>query len=144
MPDQGAISAAHTDITNYYIAFGVLGGFACMLLVIAMLWRSFKAVGEYVRHPATSSEAAFFVWCVGSSLFSHAATSISVAYFGQSMVFFWLPVATLASLHVTLRQLERQPTPAAAPRDRPPASANGDPLFADPFPNIKTYSSPTS
>lgn len=102
MPDQGHISETETDITNYYIIFGVWSGFLGMLLVLAMLWRAFKSVGEYVRHPATSQVDAFAMWCLGASLFSHATSSISVSYFGQAPVFFWLAVATIASLRRSL------------------------------------------
>lgn len=119
MPNQGAISATQTDITNYYIAFAVLGGLLCMALMIAMLWRAFKSVGDYARHPATTNADAFTVWCLGASLFSSAASGLSVAFFGQSMVFFWMPIGLVASLHATLST----PARAAVKPSRPAAAS---------------------
>jgi hypothetical protein len=43
------------------------------------------------------------IWCFGACLFSHAATSISVAYFDQSMLYFWLSVAVISSVYSILR-----------------------------------------
>lgn len=126
MPTQGHISETQTDITNYYIAFGVLGGVICMALVILIVWRAFKSVGEYVRHPTTSAAEAFAVWCVGASLFSHAMSSLSVAYFGQAPVFFWLPIGIIASLHAGLAN--RKPaSPASPPYQRSSVGAPSTP-----------------
>jgi hypothetical protein len=103
MKDQGVgMLPNHTDITNYYIAFGVNGGLPCMLMIILMLLCSFRWVGRleaamFADHPENS----FKIWCFGCSLFSHAVTSISVAYFDQSVAFFWLNVAVISSMYST-------------------------------------------
>jgi hypothetical protein len=102
MPDQGvgAGDGRNTDITNYYITFAVLGGLLSMLLIIAILLRAFRWVGQLVRDlPDSASEHKFVIWCLGAALFAHAATSISVSYFDQSMMFFWLTVAVISSMH---------------------------------------------
>jgi hypothetical protein len=101
MPLQGiAHDPNHTDITNYYIGFGVAGGLTSMLLVIGMMMVCFRWVGQLVNiFEARGSTNDFLIWCFGASLFSHAATSISVAYFDQSMLFFWLTVAVISSVH---------------------------------------------
>ena len=39
------------------------------------------------------------IFCFGAALFAHAATSISVAYFDQSMLFFWLTIAVISSIY---------------------------------------------
>jgi hypothetical protein len=98
MPRQGAISPNHTDITNQYIATGVNGGFLAMLLLIAVILYSFHRVGVLVANTDHSKEARFTYWCIGASLFSNAATSMSVAFFGQAQVFFWLPIAIIGSI----------------------------------------------
>ncbi len=106
MPNQGWISEKHTDITNYYIAYGVEGGLPAMLLVIAMLVVAFRWVGASVRNAEEwAPEWAFPAWCCGCGLLAHATTSISVAYFDQSMLFFWLNVAVIASMHTALQSL---------------------------------------
>lgn len=99
MPMQGIGSdPLHTDITNYYISFGVQAGLPAMVLLIAVLITAFFWVGKIIdvwleTHP----ERSFMAWSYGACLFAHAATSISVSYFDQSMVFFWLPIAVISA-----------------------------------------------
>ncbi len=107
MPGQGiGMWASHTDITNYYIAFGVMGGLSAMCLMICVMIVAFKWVG------ITSSSLvivhknhAFMIWAFGSGLFAHAATSISVAYFDQSMMFFWINIAVISSVYSSNRHM---------------------------------------
>lgn len=103
MPAQGvAVDPLHTDITNYYISFAVAGGLLAVVMLVAMLWIAFRWVGKVIdlrieRQP----EQAFMIWCFGASLFSHAVTSLSVAYFDQSMLFFWLSLAVISSAYAS-------------------------------------------
>lgn len=90
----------HTDITNYFLAFGVKGGFLAMLLMIAMIWTAFKWVGNILdARPGMDGGDRFMLWCMGASLFSHVGTSVSVAYYDQSYVFFWFSIASISALH---------------------------------------------
>jgi hypothetical protein len=100
MPNQGiAGDPHHTDITNYYIGYGVTGGLPAMLLVIWMLLVAFRWVGQiHDTRLAEWPSQSFMIWCFGACLFSHAVTSISVAYFDQSMLYFWLSVAVISSI----------------------------------------------
>lgn len=98
MPRQGRISENHTDVTNYYLAFGVNGGLLCMLAVIAIVLISGKNAGSIANDSNLPLDYKFTVWCIGSTLFANAATSASVAFFGQAQMFFWIPVALLATL----------------------------------------------
>lgn len=109
MPAQGiAVDPLHTDITNYYISFAVMGGLLAVLLLIALLWVAFRWVGKVIdARLEQKREQAFMIWCFGASLFSHAVTSLSVAYFDQSMLFFWLSVAVISSAY-SLVQVESQ------------------------------------
>jgi len=105
MPNQGiGRDPHHTDITNYYIGHGVTGGLPAMLLVILMLLVAFRWVGQIhdLRLEKWPSQS-FTIWCFGACLFSHAATSISVAYFDQSMVYFWMSVAVISSTYSITR-----------------------------------------
>jgi hypothetical protein len=117
MPDQGiAWSEQHTDITNYYIGFGVFGGLPSMLLLIAILWAAFSGLGKVLRERADlERQDAFMIWCMGAALFAHAVTSFSVAYFDQSMVFFWLNIAMISSLRILLVEPSPEPAEAEAP-----------------------------
>ena len=95
-----SFSPNHADITNYYLAFGVLGGLLAMLLVIALLLVAFRWVGVVCRaHFEASPLDSYLIWCLGAGMFAHATTSISVAYFDQSLVFFWMNVAVISSVY---------------------------------------------
>jgi hypothetical protein len=98
-----ASSEQHSDITNYYLWIGVIGGFPATLLMMAMMWRAFRSVGQILSttHEQLGADR-FMIWCLGAGMFAHAGTSISVAYFDQSLIFFWLNVAVLASMHAVL------------------------------------------
>ncbi len=128
MPTGVTFSEEHTDITNYFLAFGVMGGFLAVLLLIAMAWVAFKWVGNIIDHMPDDDETGdrFMIWCMGASLFSHVATSISVAYYDQSVFFFWFSIATISSL-----QWIRHSVPAGAEeRSQPPGpESNGMPSW---------------
>jgi hypothetical protein len=118
MPTGVTFSDDHTDITNYFLAYGVMGGILAVILMIAMCWVAFNWVGKIIDSFPEDEENGdrFMVWCMGSSLFSHVATSISVAYYDQSVFFFWFSIATIGSLHWLCSQKE---TPEAIPRAEP-------------------------
>jgi hypothetical protein len=90
----------HLDVTNYYIGFGIGAGLLAILLVLAIIWRCLADVIEHVNDEEgeNSRGEQFMIWCLGASLFSHAVSALSIAYFDQSQTFFWLSVATLSSL----------------------------------------------
>ena len=69
-----------------------------MFLLIAILWRCFSWVGMGIRSTSAKVEWQFMIWCLGSALFAHAATSISVAYFDQSKTFFWINIGIISSM----------------------------------------------
>jgi hypothetical protein len=99
MPAQGiGGDAMHTDITNYYIGMGVFAGLPGMLLIIIAIWIAFRWVGNIINERiASQPEESFMIWCFGASLFAHAVTGISVSYFDQSILFFWLIVGVISS-----------------------------------------------
>ncbi|RYD25727.1 MAG: hypothetical protein EOP87_23930 [Verrucomicrobiaceae bacterium] len=94
------MSPTHTDITNYYIGFGVGGGFLAMLLIIAVFLKGLTWVGKVLKElQERRPDHAFLMWCFGAALFAHMVTGISVAYFDQSSVFVWLTVAVISSMY---------------------------------------------
>lgn len=97
MPNQGRISDIQTDITNQYIAFGVAGGVVSVGLLIVMIWLTFRSVGRISARTEVSAQHQFVFWCMGSSLFALVASGVSVSYFGQSLFFFWFPIAAMGS-----------------------------------------------
>jgi hypothetical protein len=104
----------HTDITNAYIGYAVVAGLPALIFFLAILWRSFTYVGIEARksYRGTSRDS-FVAWCLGSALFAHATTNISVSYFDQTLVLFWATISMISSLHsITLQQFR----PTNAPR----------------------------
>jgi len=100
MPSGVSWSPNHTDITNYYLDWGIKGGLMWMLLYISILAAAFVLVGRTIRICQEKSDAEnFFVWSLGASLFAHVLTCISVSYFDQSFLFIILTVAAISSLY---------------------------------------------
>lgn len=129
MPTGVTWSKDHTDITNYFLAFGVMGGFLAMMLVLAMIWIAFKWVGDIIdANPGLDGGDKFMIWCMGASLFSHVGTSVSVAYYDQSYVFFWFSIAAISSLHF-MRDPELA-LEAGAESESPPDHDRPPPGFA--------------
>lgn len=110
MPAQGiGADPNHTDITNYFIGVGVQAGLAGMLLVIGMIAAAFREVGLVLDSKLESQpEQGFMIWCFGASLFSHAVTGLSVSYFDQSILFFWLTIAVITSTYSVVRLEEQE------------------------------------
>jgi hypothetical protein len=100
MPTGVAWSPDHTDITNHYLHFGVVGGLPLMLLFIAILAKGFSFVGQTLKQSSDlPAESQFMLWALGSALFVHAVTCISVSYFDQSFVFLYLTLACIGSAY---------------------------------------------
>ncbi|MCH6257874.1 hypothetical protein MLD52_15050 [Puniceicoccaceae bacterium K14] len=97
MPMQGRISENHTDITNYYIQFGVNGGLMSMALILTAIFLALKYVSIFSISD-NSGYKQFIIWGIGCSIFANSATSVSVSFFGQSQVFFWIPIAIVTTL----------------------------------------------
>ncbi|MCS7089696.1 MAG: hypothetical protein RMN51_01735 [Verrucomicrobiota bacterium] len=99
MPYGVPWSEDHADITNHYLGQGVKGGVPLMMLFIAILWCGFRYIGQTAqRLRGMDPEREFFAWSIGASLFAHAASCVSVAYFDQSILFLYLTLALTAVL----------------------------------------------
>ena len=80
----------HCDLTNYYIHLGVMAGMPVVITLIAIQWKSFRIIGQRMSELRKSnSPDEFWLWCLGSVLFAHAITFLSISYFDQIYVFFW-------------------------------------------------------
>lgn len=99
MPYGVSWSPDHADITNHYLAQGVMGGAMLMILFMSALWCAFRYVGKTLKsHDDQPINVQFLIWCIGASLFAHAATFVSVAYFDQSVFFLYMTLALTGSL----------------------------------------------
>ena len=86
------------DVTNHYLRMGIDGGLPLMLLFIGVLVSGFSFIGRILRKPELSSQSQFMIWVFGASLFAHSITFVSVSYFDQSVLFFYLTLAVIGSV----------------------------------------------
>ena len=99
MPTGVSWSPEHTDITNYFLKMGVIGGLPLMLLFMGALGVAFRYVGQCLRAAEEGSwEDQFFIWALGAALLGQAATCISVSFFDQSYMFLFMNLALISSL----------------------------------------------
>ena len=125
MPTGITFSSQHTDITNYYLGFGVSAGFVALLLVVGIVCLGLYWVIAAVQshRDLLTRDDRFLIWCLGSGMFAHAVTGISVAYYDQSYVFFWFNLAVISSFYAVLTRVRAQarrprPVPAVPPPAR--------------------------
>jgi len=90
MPYQLAIDPNKADITNQYISVGVKGGIFTLLAFLGVLRTSFKRVGAYLKVEAVPEDQKFLVWGLGSALFAHCVAFISISYFDQIIIYFFI------------------------------------------------------
>lgn len=99
MPTGVSWSPDHTDITNYYLKMGVIGGLPLMFCFISILWFAFKIVGDIVEtSDLATNHSQFIIWSLGASLFSIAVTALSVSFFDQSFLFVYFLLAGISSM----------------------------------------------
>jgi hypothetical protein len=110
MPTGVSWSGAHTDITNHYLKMGVMGGFGLTLLLVAMIVAAFRDISRLL---ARQTDDVFVTWTLGATLFCHATTFVAVSYFDQSIVFFYMTLACIASIGAGAAALP-QPRPVKA------------------------------
>lgn len=104
------INGNHMDITNYYLGMGINAGIIAILILVTILWKSFRATVSFIDTQDTKENYPIkhSIWCISASLASHALSSFSVSYFDQSLVFFWATVALLSS-YTFAREIQHPP-----------------------------------
>jgi hypothetical protein len=112
MPTGVTWSDKHTDITNHFIGIGIRGGLLSVIIFVASLVYCFKTIGIKMKEidPA-DFPLKFTIWCLGVSLSAHIASFLSVAYFDQIIVFWYLLLAMIAALGVRETKLVDSFTP---------------------------------
>jgi hypothetical protein len=92
----------HTDIVNHFLSMGVMGGLPLMFLFIIVLVTAFHMLGRALQeNESASMKYRFLIWTLGAILFGHIGNFFSVALYDQSVVFFYLILASIAAVHVT-------------------------------------------
>lgn len=106
MPTGVSWNPDHTDITNYYLHLGVIGGLPLMLSIVAMIWFAFRSLFRFIPLDSDVHRPGdFALWCLGCSLAAHALSFVSISYFDQMYVIFYLLVGGIGGL-VEIPELE--------------------------------------
>jgi len=85
-------------ITNQYVLEGVNGGLLTLVLFIAIIVVAFGGVGKIGRSVGRHRFQHLTAYALGASLVVHCASYISVAYFGQLLIVWYLALGIVASL----------------------------------------------
>lgn len=113
------------DITNHYLVEGIRGGLVTMALFIATIVLAFRAVGRSVRAAGGDKAHVAIVWSLGVAMFTHTMSFLSVFYFGQIIMGWYLTLALIGSVDANtqpaLRRVtyRRRPTVSAPQALRP-------------------------
>jgi hypothetical protein len=89
------------DITNQFVGEGVNGGLITLGLFVLIIVRCFRSIGNSIQaNPEEPFALKFTLWSMGAALFTHNVSFISVSYFDQITVFWYLLLALIATLNV--------------------------------------------
>ena len=97
----GVASPNHTDLTNHYIVMGVMGGMPLMLLFMGVIYAAFNLIGRVLKLDRVSGGGdPYLAWILGSILFGHATTFLSVSYFDvANSAYFYLILGTIGAVY---------------------------------------------
>lgn len=91
----------HTDITNHFLGMGVLGGLPLMILWIMVISAAFNSVGKALRvNEDAPLENKMLIWTLGAIMFGHVWNYFSISYFDQSIVYFYMVLASIGAVQV--------------------------------------------
>jgi hypothetical protein len=98
------------DITNQYVLIGIEGGLLPLALFIAVIAYSFRAIGRAMN---TKQNRPLYIrvclWSMGTALFGHMASFISVAYFDQIVTFWYMLLAMISACEIYCSSSDEDP-----------------------------------
>jgi len=114
----------HGDITNEYVWQGVNGGVLTMVLFILIIVRCFSGIGRIEARTDVPLPVRRSIWAMGAALFAHAITYLSISYFDQNFVNWYLLLALISTATgVAVTKPQKKP---AAESQAQPAAGIGD------------------
>lgn len=122
----GTLSTGHWgpglhDVTNQYVAEGIAGGLARLILFVAIVVLAFMGVSRSMRLARQSRTFRYAAWALGTAMFMHCMNFIGVTYFEQIVVEWHITLAAVASLTLVPGARVAAQLAAAEPLD--PSSA---------------------
>lgn len=101
-----AVDPNNMDITNQFVSEGLKGGMLKLILFVAMIVSSFKRLGFTLHECVFESEGdRKFFWAMGACLFAHCVSFISISYFDQTVVSYYLVIAIIAGLTISKNEV---------------------------------------
>jgi hypothetical protein len=92
------------DVTNQYVIQGITGGLLGLVLFLAIIISAFTSVGMALKR---SEGSHWMLWTIGCTLLAHSVTFLSVSYFDQNIVNWYLILAMCCATRPILRRLPR-------------------------------------
>lgn len=86
------------DVTNQYVAEGVLGGLFRLTAFLLVIWFAFAGVSRSMRLPEAGRTYRMCSWALGTALFMHCMNFLAVSYFEQIVVQWQMLLAAIGSL----------------------------------------------
>ena len=115
MPTGIFANPNHTDMTNHVLQMGVWGGLPLIAVFLLMLAAAFRQVGRALDSgPRGGGERAWLAWTLGAVLFAHLLNFMSISLFDQSIVFFYVVLASIGALRLPVAEWVEEPVRARA------------------------------
>lgn len=120
----------HADITNYFIHLGIVGGLALALCLFGFLIISFRMLErKMIELRQTGNPDEFTLWCAGASLATHAISFVSISYFDQMYIFFYLLLGAIPGLVSSVNNPASSPATDNASHETEKQNEAGPELF---------------
>jgi hypothetical protein len=114
------------DRTNQYIVIGTDGGLLSLVMFVAMIALAFRSVGLGVERAEGDPKRQRLLWAFGATLFAHCVNYISISYFDQNVLMWYLLLAMISAVSVSAgvvpalsNAVSDVPTARTAPRLSP-------------------------
>ena len=97
-------------MTNNFLAFGITAGLGAMVLLVALLKRTFSDLGKTLAVLRSNSEPAidieFLYWGLAVMLVVHTANWFGITYFAQTYVLWFMQLSVISTLTQIVIQAE--------------------------------------
>ncbi|MFQ5631089.1 MAG: hypothetical protein ACE5I1_20135, partial [bacterium] len=94
------------DVTNQYVRVGVDGGFMTLLLFITAIILCFKGLGRALKFSHNQPATQMCLWALGASLFAHILSFMSVSYFDQIIVIWYMLLAVISTASMFISHIQ--------------------------------------
>ena len=90
----------HTDLTNYFLHIGVIAGVVPVILLSAAIFKSLKFLARQ-SIVSDDAETKFILWSIWCAIFSQTITFLTISYYDQMFVFFYVLIAFTSNLFLS-------------------------------------------